>query len=159
MVWMPSLMARVEVLTWLWRVCQGFSRHMDRMQRWWNARSTRTIFAVRHQCSAPWSEAKNVLLLEALSEQRPTRCIVATGALLERGLPRDVESLHPCACMEVPSPCASCKICCQGQITQGRMPDLAQKDSNVIRYEDQEVRRSNTELTDEGPQGGPIHQH
>jgi hypothetical protein len=55
--------------------------------------------------------------------------------------------------MEVPSPCASCKICCQGQITQRRMPDLGQKDSNAIRYEDQEVRRSNTELTDEGPQG------
>jgi hypothetical protein len=32
------------------------------------------------------------------------------------------------------------------------MPDLWQKDSNVIRYEDQEVRRSSTELTDEGPQ-------
>jgi hypothetical protein len=30
------------------------------------------------------------------------------------------------------------------------VPDLGQKDSNVIRYEDQEVRRSNTELTDEG---------
>jgi hypothetical protein len=61
--------------------------------------------------------------------------------------------------MRVPSPCASCKICCccQGQITQRRMPDLGQKDSNVIRYEDQEVRRSNTELTDEGPQGDPIH--
>jgi hypothetical protein len=44
------------------------------------------------------------------------RCIVATGVLLERGLPRDVESLHPRACMEVPSSCASCKICCQGQI-------------------------------------------
>ena len=41
MVWMPSLVARVEVLTWLWRVCQRLSRHMDRMQRWWNARSTR----------------------------------------------------------------------------------------------------------------------
>jgi hypothetical protein len=37
------------------------------------------------------------------------------------------------------------------------MPDLGQKDSDVIRYEDQEVRRSNTELTDEGPQGDPIH--
>jgi hypothetical protein len=37
------------------------------------------------------------------------------------------------------------------------MPDLWQKDSNAIRYEDQEVRRSNTELTDEGPQGDPIH--
>jgi hypothetical protein len=46
------------------------------------------------------------------------------------------------------------KFCCKGQITQRRMPDLWQKDSNVIRYEDQEVRRSNTELTDEGPQGG-----
>jgi hypothetical protein len=34
------------------------------------------------------------------------------------------------------------------------MPDPGQKDSNVIRYEDQEVRRSNTVLTDEGPQGG-----
>ena len=93
----------------------------------------------------------------AVSEQRAARCIVATGFLLERGLPRDVESLHPRACMEVPSPCASCKICCQGQITQGCMPDLGQKDSNVIRCEDQEVRRSNTELTDEGPQGDPIH--
>jgi hypothetical protein len=31
MVWMPSLVARAEVLTWLWRVCQMFSRHMDRM--------------------------------------------------------------------------------------------------------------------------------
>jgi hypothetical protein len=49
--------------------------------------------------------------------------------------------------MEVPSPCASCKICCQGQITQRCIPDLGQKDSNAIRYEDQEVRRSNTELT------------
>jgi hypothetical protein len=37
------------------------------------------------------------------------------------------------------------------------MPDLGQKDSDVIRYEDQEVRRSNTELTAEGPQGDPIH--
>jgi hypothetical protein len=37
------------------------------------------------------------------------------------------------------------------------MPDLGQKDSSAIRYEDQEVRRSNTELTDEGPQGDPIH--
>jgi hypothetical protein len=36
------------------------------------------------------------------------------------------------------------------------MPDLGQKDSNAIRYEDQEVRRSNTELTDEGPQGDPM---
>jgi lipocalin len=27
------------------------------------------------------------------------------------------------------------------------MPDLGQKDSNAIRYEDQEVRRSNTELS------------
>jgi hypothetical protein len=98
------------------------------------------------------------LCCEALSEQHAARCIVATGVHLERGLaPRDVESLHPRACMEVPSSCASCKICCQGQITQRRMPDLGQKDSNVIRYEDQEVRRSNTELTDEGPQGDPIH--
>ena len=93
----------------------------------------------------------------AVSEQRAARCVVATGVLLERGLPRDVESLHPRACMEVPSSCASCKICCQGQITQRCVPDLGQKDSNVIRYEDQEVRRSNTELTDEGPQGDPIH--
>jgi hypothetical protein len=83
---------------------------------------------------------------EAVSEQRAARCIVATGVLLERGLRRDVESLHPRACMEVPSSCASCKICCQGQITQRRMPDLGQKDANVIRYEDQEVRRSNIEL-------------
>jgi hypothetical protein len=37
------------------------------------------------------------------------------------------------------------------------MPDLGQKDPNAIRYEDQEVRRSSTELTDEGPQGGPVH--
>jgi hypothetical protein len=38
------------------------------------------------------------------------------------------------------------------------MPDLGQKDSDAIRYEDQEVRRSNTELTGEGPaQGDPIH--
>jgi hypothetical protein len=37
------------------------------------------------------------------------------------------------------------------------MPDLGQKDSDVIRYEDQEVCRSNAELTDEGPQGDPIH--
>jgi hypothetical protein len=36
------------------------------------------------------------------------------------------------------------------------MSDLWQKDSNAIRYEDQEVRRSSTELTDEGPQGDPI---
>ena len=36
------------------------------------------------------------------------------------------------------------------------MPDLWQEDPNAIRYEDQEVRRSNTELTDEGPQGDPI---
>jgi hypothetical protein len=85
---------------------------------------------------------------EAASEQRAARCIAATGALLGRGLPRDVGSLHPRACMEVPSPCASCKICCQGQITQRCMPDLGQKDSNAIRYEDQEVRRSNTELTE-----------
>jgi hypothetical protein len=35
------------------RVCQRSSRHMDRTQRWWNAWSTRTIFAVRHRCSAP----------------------------------------------------------------------------------------------------------
>jgi hypothetical protein len=33
------------------------------------------------------------------------------------------------------------------------MPDLWQNDSNATRYEDQEVRRSNTELTDEGSQG------
>jgi hypothetical protein len=94
---------------------------------------------------------------EALSEQRAARCIVATGAPLGRGLPRDAEPLHPRACMAVPSPCASCRTCCQGQITQRCMPDLGQKDSNAIRCEDQEVRRSNTELTDEGPQGGPIH--
>ena len=31
----------------------------------------------------------------AVSEQRAARCIAATGAPLERGLPRDVESLHP----------------------------------------------------------------
>jgi hypothetical protein len=31
---------------------------------------------------------------EAVSEQRAARCIVATGVLLERGLPRDVESLQ-----------------------------------------------------------------
>jgi hypothetical protein len=83
---------------------------------------------------------------EAVSEQRAARCIVATGVLLgrgERGLPRDVESLHTAPTrmhMEVPSPCASCKICCQGQITQRCMPDLGQKDSDVIRYEGQEVR-------------------
>jgi hypothetical protein len=95
---------------------------------------------------------------EALSEQRAVRCVVAPWVPLERRLPRGVESLHPRACMaEVPSPCASCKICCQGQITQRRMPDLGQTGSNAIRYEDQEVRRSNTELTDEGPQGDPIH--
>jgi hypothetical protein len=35
----------------------------------------------------------------AVSEKRAARCIVATGVLLERGLPRDVESLHPRACM------------------------------------------------------------
>ena len=29
------------------------------------------------------------------------------------------------------------------------MPDLGQKDSNAIRYEDQDVRRSNTDLTDD----------
>jgi hypothetical protein len=40
---------------------------------------------------------------EVVSEQRAARCIAATGALLERGLPRDVESQHPRACMEVPS--------------------------------------------------------
>jgi hypothetical protein len=40
---------------------------------------------------------------EAASEQRAARCIVATGVLLERGLPRDAESLHPRACMGVPS--------------------------------------------------------
>jgi hypothetical protein len=34
----------------------------------------------------------------AVSEQRAARCIAAAGALLERGLPRDVESLHPRAC-------------------------------------------------------------
>jgi hypothetical protein len=34
------------------------------------------------------------------------------------------------------------------------MPDPGEKDPNAIRYEDQEVCRSNTELTDEGPQGG-----
>jgi hypothetical protein len=68
------------------------------------------------------------------------------------------ESLARRACMmEVPSPCASCKICCQEQITQRHMPDLGQNDSNAIRYEDQEVCRSNTELTDEGSQGDPIH--
>jgi hypothetical protein len=38
-----------------------------------------------------------------------------------------------------------------------RLPGLWQKDSNAIRYEDQEVRRSNTELTAEGPQADPIH--
>ena len=32
---------------------------------------------------------------EAASKRRAARCIAATGALLERGLPRDVESLHP----------------------------------------------------------------
>jgi hypothetical protein len=47
----------------------------------------------------------------AASEQRAARFVVATGVLPERRLPRDVESLHPRACMEVPSPCASCKIC------------------------------------------------
>jgi hypothetical protein len=31
----------------------------------------------------------------AASEQRAARCIVAARVLLERGLPRDVESLHP----------------------------------------------------------------
>jgi hypothetical protein len=35
------------------------------------------------------------MFVGAVSEQRAARCIVATGALLERGLPRDVESLHP----------------------------------------------------------------
>jgi hypothetical protein len=30
-----------------------------------------------------------------LSEQRAARCIVAPGVHLGRGLPRDVESLHP----------------------------------------------------------------
>jgi hypothetical protein len=62
------------------------------------------------------------------------------GASARRG----VTAPNARACMEVPSACASCKICCQGQITQRRMPDLWQKDSNAIRYEDQEVRRSNT---------------
>jgi hypothetical protein len=41
--------------------------------------------------------------------------------------------LQPPTRMEVPSPCASCKIGCQGQITQRRMPDLWQKDPNAIR--------------------------
>jgi hypothetical protein len=36
------------------------------------------------------------------------------------------------------------------------MPDLWQKDSNAIRYEDQEVRRSNTELTDAKDRRGII---
>ena len=39
----------------------------------------------------------------AVSEQHAARCIAATGVLLERGLPRDAESLHPRACMGVPS--------------------------------------------------------
>jgi hypothetical protein len=93
----------------------------------------------------------------AVSEQRAARCIVATGVLLERGGIRETWSHCTHAHAWVPSSCASCKICCQGQITQRCMPDLGQKDSNVIRCEDQEVRRSNTELTDEGPQGDPIH--
>jgi hypothetical protein len=33
------------------------------------------------------------------------------------------------------------------------MPDPGQKDPNAIRYEDQKVCRSSTELNDEGPQG------
>jgi hypothetical protein len=52
-----------------------------------------------------WEEIGNVGMFyycEAVAEQRAARCIVAAGALLERGLPRDVESLHPRACMEVP---------------------------------------------------------
>jgi hypothetical protein len=60
------------------------------------------------------------------------------------------------ACADVPSPCASCKICCQGPITQRRTLGLWQNDSNAIRQSGKEVRRSNTELTDEGPQGDPI---
>jgi hypothetical protein len=36
-----------------------------------------------------------VYYYEAPSEQRAARCIVAPGVQLERGLPRDVESLHP----------------------------------------------------------------
>jgi hypothetical protein len=36
------------------------------------------------------------------------------------------------------------------------MPDLRQKDSNAIQHAGKEVRRSNTELTDEGPQGDHI---
>jgi hypothetical protein len=40
---------------------------------------------------------------EAVSEQCAARCVVATGALLERGLPRDVEPLLPRALFGVAS--------------------------------------------------------
>jgi hypothetical protein len=76
---------------------------------------------------------------EALSEQRATRCVVATGVHLERGLPRDVESLHPTRMHGSTKPMRELQICCQGQITQRHMPDLGQKDSNVIRYEDKKT--------------------
>jgi hypothetical protein len=36
-----------------------------------------------------------VLLLSSLGAARRARCVAAPGAPLERGLPRDVESLHP----------------------------------------------------------------
>ena len=40
-----------------------------------------------------------------LDIKKNARRIVATGARLGRGLPRDAESLHPRACIGVPSPC------------------------------------------------------
>jgi hypothetical protein len=51
--------------------------------------------AVRSGCSCACWNVGMFYYCGAVSEQRAARCIAATGALLERGLPRDVESLHP----------------------------------------------------------------
>jgi hypothetical protein len=42
------------------------------------------------------------------------------------------------------------QVGCQRRITRRRAPDPGQWDPNAIRYEDQGVYRSSTELTDEG---------
>jgi hypothetical protein len=98
--------------------------------------------------------------LSRSSAQRAARCIAAPRVPLERGLPRDVESLRPTRMHGSAKPmCELQNLLPRAGHTERarRVPDLLwqKADSNAIRYEDQEVRRSSTELTDDGPQEGP----
>jgi hypothetical protein len=94
---------------------------------------------------------------EAVSEQRAARCIAATGALLERGFRETWSHCTHAHAWKCQAHARVAKSVAKGRSHRGVCLICGKKDSHAIRYEDQDVRRSNTELTDEGPQGDPIH--